>query len=354
MHNPVDIPAHTINPEYMEFWDEFAVAQLSRDNSPIRQSESDRFIEQCSKNASNLRHAKNEMHESQTPASVERWYKHLGTTNELIGAEEDITQAMSFLAKSEEVKHNPNKIFMLYGKLAHERALIGSGEDAEGHFAIASKAYKHIIADNEGDVSNPVVREAYAHLFDATFARLSQARNDGLINQVEFDARYMSCHIEFVQKAAEIARSDIGNGELYEWYGELMLRHRIWAEERFGQIEVRRTFSPREDKPSDGFRMGGRHVNQNGMLPAYAADLKVTITDGSEEPRFVQLKSDKDDYGRYANPPVVVLKYEHDKPLRQHMGEMVGIMLKSYRFEETLTEDELLTEAEHAFDKTGV
>lgn len=349
--------AEAEHPAYLDHWTQFADEQIGMEQSPIREDEQVRFRIQCAENAASLAHAREAMLAGPDVRTVNEWYARLGSTADLETAKPDLNLALSALLNSPEGNARDEQTMMLAGNIAQEIGLVSRGRDADGYFAVASKVYATIINKHDRDLNVPVVRQALAHSFDTAFARLSQGKRDGLIDQASFDKEYDVRHKEYVLLCAQLAGKDstIGNGELYEFYGEMMLRHRLWARERFGDAEVRRAFTPREDKPHDGFRRGGRHVNQAGALPCYSFDLKVTAPDGSADSRQLQMKADTDDFqSRYGKPTITVIKYGETARLRDHVSRMADIMQRSYRFDSTEAQEAELAAADASLSAAGV
>lgn len=340
---------------YLSHWQDFATEQLALPNSPIRKDEEIRFRTRCAGNATYLRNAHEIMFRERTPETVYNWYARLGSTSELEGAKPDLVKALSIVVNNSEVGRSDH-MTLLAGNLSQEIALQSEGKEAEGFFALAARNYDSLVRrhnprpDERLNKNTREVRQAIAHSFDTAFARLSYGLRDGLIEQADFDKKYHDKHEQFVRFVHSLTDKDsnIGNGELYEFYGEMVLRHQLWSMEKFGRAEVRRAFTPREDRPHDDFVHGGRHVNQRGALPSYAFDLKLTVPDGSEPALLLQLKEDSDGL-RYANPPITVLKYGHGIPLRRHARELSEIMLKSYRFDTSPEEEEKIMTANQEF-----
>jgi hypothetical protein len=281
------------------------------------------------------------------------WYSRLGTTSSLEGAGDDLSTALTAVMNSIEFKNKNNDAALLAGALSQELGMLSTGQLAKEYFDLAVASYNRVIQKNDVDMTNPFVRRALAHKFDTVFTQLSYQKRDNLVTQEHFDQEYQKRHIEYVELCQRLTgkNSNIPNGELYEFYGEMVLRHRLWSAELFGSAEIRRAFDAREDRPRDGFRRGGRHVNQDGALPCYSFDLKLTAVDGSEDPRFVQLKADEHDNSRYGKPTIQVIRYISATPLREHVHRVAGIMLKTYNFDTSVNED---NELERVFEDFGV
>jgi hypothetical protein len=342
-------------PAYLDHWQDFADQEIRKEPSPIREHEQLRFRQQCAENGRMLRAARDTMLDNPTVINCHDWYARLGTTASLEGAEDDLNFALTTIINSPEFRTKDEETALLAGALSQELGMLSTGQRAQGYFEVAVKSYNLVIQKNAVDMRNPLVRRALAHKFDSVFTKLSYAKRDGLLSDTDFDREYQKRHVEFVQLCKGLAskNSNIPDGELYEFYGEMVLRHRLWAREAFGQAELRRAFDAREDRPRDGFRRGGRHVNQTGALPCYSFDLKLSATDGSEEPRFLQMKADADDSARYAKPTVRVIKYGLTTPLRAHVDRVAGIMLKSYAYESTNIEEAELAEIDERFSSVG-
>lgn len=332
------VAAEAARPVYLDHWTNFASEQINLPNSPIKQREQARFRIQCAENNTKLDAAREAMIAEPSIHNVVDWYARLGGTSELEGAEPDLNLALSAILNSPEGVSRDDETMLLAGNLAHELGNLTKESEAEGFFTLASKAYGSVIARHDKDLSVPAVRQAMAHNYDAVFARLSAARRDGLIGQDDFNRQYFDRHREFIGLVHKLAvDSNLPHGELYEFYGEALVRHQLWSRERFGDVEVRHSFTPREDKPKDGFNHGNKEASAD-PLPSYAFDLKLTRVDGEEKPGFIQLKRAEQGV-RYAEPFIHVSRYESDQPINKHIARMTEIMAKSYRFEESLGED---------------
>lgn len=185
----------TNQPPYLEHWSRFADEQIFRADSPIRENEQMRFRAQCEENGQNLVSAQEAMIVEPSYKNVHEWYSHLGTTNTLEGAEEDLVFALSTVLKSPEASRHSDDALLLAGNLAQEAGLLSDGTDADGFFAIASKCYASIVQHNKHDLTNPMVRQAIGYSFDTTFAQLSQSRLEGRISQADFDKKYQDRHV---------------------------------------------------------------------------------------------------------------------------------------------------------------
>ena len=334
------------HPAYLDHWTRFAEEQIALENSPIRESEQDKFRNQCAKNASLLAGARESMLNDASVTNVYDWYARLGSVATLEGAESDLTFALHGTLRSPEATARDDDTLLLGGSLAAELGLLHTGKDAEGYFVVASKVYGTIINKYGQDLNQPAVRKALAHSYDVTFARLTAAQRDGLITPEQFEAQYFDRHREYVALCHKLASDrsiDVPDGEMYEFYGETLLRHKLWARERFGEAEVRRSFSPREDKSRDDFNYGNSETRAD-PLPSYKFDLKLSVVANDEAPRFIQLK--KAGQGvRYAKPAIAVAEYRGEEPLKVHVTRMTEIMAKSYRFESTEREEAELEDA---------
>jgi len=337
---------------YLDHWQQFANEQITMEDSPIHPGERARFLAVCADNATRLSSAHEELDKAPSVKAVEQWYGRLGSTNKLEGAGPDLNKALTVTLNSPEATRREDKTMLLGGALAQELGLLSSGKEAEAYFAVASKVYDSVIRKYDRDYNQQIVRQAIAHSFDTTFARLSFGLRDGLISQEDFDTQYFNRHHEYVgmcHKLASDSKINIPNGEMYELYGEVLLRHRLWARERFGDAEVRRALTPREDKPYDNFNHGLKEENSY-PLPSYAYDLKLSSIGLEEGPRYLQLKA-YDQGIRYAKPVVKVVSYQHSEQLHRHVSEVTGIMIRSYRYETTDREER---ELEIAFERAGL
>jgi hypothetical protein len=289
-----------------------------------------------------------------TLKNVNNWYGKLGPLSELEGVKPDMLEVLKGFLAGPEIAGRDDEATITGGNLAHELALLSEGEEADRYFDLATRMYNSVVLRNQKDITNPLVRRAMAHSFDAQFGQLTERRRSGKTQEEEFQADYQHLHEEYVAATQTMAtRGNISAGELYEWYGVMVIRHQLWMHGHFGDVEVRRAFTPREDRPHDRMRQGGRHVNPASGLPIYAFDIKVTDVSGNGEPRYIQSKWE-DDHGRYAKPPLTVWVYKMGEPLHAHTAMLSEIMLRSYRNEASMEESGYADAAVGQYEMTGV
>ncbi len=338
----IDLRDHRTNPEIPDYvnnyWSDFAVAELSRPDSSIPQALRGKFMEACRKNERFLVNDRKTALANPSVHTITEWYRRLGSMNSLRGVEGDIHTFYNALASQEGFLKEPDAV-MLAGNLAHELGNVSADDQAPGYLSRAIKLYEKAMELGSNDMRYEEVREAKAHWYDARFRHLSVGLRSGRINQADFNEHYERLHVGYIKTTHGIANMKNGreravrDGEIYEWYGVAALRHQVWSNERFGEIEVRRAM-PREDAPYDGFNRNKKDdPNRARSMPRFAFDVQLEEMHADTQPAYVQLKSDNDP-APYAKS-ILTWQYRGRDHLGDHVEVMTGAMLRSYDFKES-------------------
>lgn len=307
--------------------------------------QADAFTKQLKADTARLLEGQNIEGQRTLTASVNRWYRSLGPTNDSEDVAPLILSMVDILSSE---PNSPERDILTANML--EDAALRTGEP-EKRITLLIQARELFNKLSRGDLSNPDVRLSLRQRIDCDHQIISMKHAAGEIDDNTFQKYYTRLQTESIRTLSDAINkehSTLGDGEMLEWASQIFIRHHYWTQ---GTAEVNdvRSALLREDQAIYPWQIA------NGQNPIWSFDTVVQHQQTPNDATRIQFKagsfsSRSERYRSYLPTMVnvVVAKPEEGIPIRLLVKNGIQAIQSTYDFTNSRISPD------HKIDESGI